>query len=153
MPARILFFLLMLLIALPAQAQETLAFKDPADSYREKQILTFLENKSVPGKPWLLATIDLNGDNLDEYVARQDSQECSNSPFCSHYILAFRADTPILIGEFYARKVLISGKKTYGIRQILVYNHPHNDFRAENYIWSPETFRFTPENQVSTGAP
>jgi hypothetical protein len=121
--------LLLLLFPVPALAQESLRF-DSADTRREKQALSINENKG------LIAKIDLNDDLIDEYVIRS----CNGSKFCNYSIIAFKDFKAIKIGDFKAHKIVVSREKTYGVRDLIVYNQQYNDFAFETAVWTP--FRF-----------
>lgn len=140
------FLLAILCLLIPtksAHSFERLRFQ-PVDSYKEKTVLAFIKtHNKIPDESYLLATTDLNDDFIDEYILRpQFEGSCPNKPLCPYQIVAFQDHEPILIGQFDAHKILISDKKTYGIRHLIVYNGPHNDFKHETAIWNPFAFRF-----------
>lgn len=141
--AALLLLTILFFLPVTAMATEALRFRN-ADSYKEKQIIQFIEKTNkTSGIPYLIAPIDLNNDAIDEYIIKPASTKyCVRKPLCSHQITAFRNRFPLLIGEFDAHKMVISNKKAYGIRHIIVYNVPHNDFKSETATWSPFNFRF-----------
>jgi hypothetical protein len=100
---------------------------------KQKELLT----------PLSIAKIDLNGDTINEYIVRATNTEfCKQGKICSQTIIAFQNHKPIQIGQFDAHKILISHKKDYGIRQIIVYNDAYNDFKNVTARWNPFTFTF-----------
>lgn len=122
-------------------AMEALRFQE-AKTYKQKQIISFVKEQDS-SKNLVLAPIDLNNDAIDEYVVRpKNLNSCPKAPFCSYKIIAFKQRTPILIGSFDAHKILITDKKTYGIRDIIVYNQRYNDFIQKTAIWDPFSFRY-----------
>lgn len=141
--AALFLFIAIFLLPVASMAAETLRFRN-AESYKERQIITFVEKTNkTNGIPYLIATIDLNNDAIDEYIVKPAStKNCINRPLCTHQVAAFRDRKPILLGEFDAHKMLISDKKSYGIKNIIVYNVPYNDFKSETAIWNPFNFRF-----------
>lgn len=136
-------FILNLLLPQKAFATESLRFKQ-AQSYKQVQMIDFIINHTENTEiPYVLAEMDLNGDAIDEYIIRPESDEyCPALPLCPYYVTAFQKHEPIIIGQFNAHKMLISDKKTYGIRQIIVYNIPHNDFTFETSSWNPYRFSY-----------
>ena len=134
---------LSLLLPVTAFALENLRFKQ-AKSYKQVQMIDFIINHTENTEiPYLLAEIDLNGDAINEYVIKPESKTyCPALPLCPYYVTAFQEHEPIIIGKFNAHKMLISDKKTYGIRQIIVYNVPHNDFTSKTASWNPYSFSY-----------
>lgn len=126
-----------------ASAFSSLRFA-PAASYKEKGVINFVkEHNDAPDVEYLLAPIDLNNDAIDEYVIKPKSmKDCPTRPLCSYQIIAHQNHMPILIGQFDAHKMRIGDKKTYGIRQVILYNEPHNDFKTATALWNPYSFRF-----------
>ncbi len=126
-----------------AMAIESLRFQAPV-SYKEKQAITLVKKlHTTPRITYHIATTDLNNDAIDEYIIKPASaRDCQKKPLCQHSIIALQDHAPLLIGQFDAHKILISDKKTYGVRHIIVYNQPHNDFKTATAIWSPFNFRF-----------
>ena len=137
--------LLILILTLPTKvsANDSLRFQAPV-SYKEKQVVTLAlsEQENLPPPLWL-AKIDLNNDAIDEYVVRaKNTDNCTSNKLCSHVIIVFQDHKPIKIGHFDAHKILISNKKSYGIRQIIVYNDAYNDFKNVTARWNPFSFTF-----------
>lgn len=131
-----LFLLAFVIAPFPLKADESLRFQVPV-SYKEKQIVALVKPAE---ESYLLAPIDLNDDALPEYVVKPAS--CAKGTLCSHHIIVFQDRQPIELGQFDAHKILISGKKDYGIRQIIVYNNSYNDFENSTARWNPFAFRF-----------
>ena len=136
-------FIFLTYIPFPAHAFESLRFQE-ADSYKENQILDFIKTQNKTAQDiYHLAPFDLNNDAIDEYIIKPKSaKNCPQAPLCPYQIVAFQERQPILIGSFDAHKILISDKKTYGIRHIIVYNQRHNDFKTAIAVWNPFSFRF-----------
>lgn len=124
-------------------ANESLRFS-AAQGRKEKAVVAFVQNlRKTPQTPYLVAQNDLNDDAINEYILRPESTNfCPNAPLCSHMIVAFENYQPILIGQFDAHKILLSSKKTYGIRDVIVYNQSHNDFKTTTATWDPFSFRY-----------
>lgn len=124
-------------------AEEKLRF-EPAKSYKDRQVLNFTTDLAESNvKNYVLAHTDLNNDAIDEYIIKPASiADCSQKPLCPIIVVAFQEHKPILIAQFDAHKILISNKKTYGIRDIIVYNNRYNDFQFQTLNWSPYSFQY-----------
>ena len=125
---------LILLVSLHSSvlAQETLRFNEN-QSYKEQQIVQKFSRNA------LIARIDLNDDFIDEYGLEKQT----NNARLTHYvIIALENRKPIKIGEFHAHKLLVDTKKRYGIRRLIIYNNPHNDFQSKTATWDPYTFSY-----------
>lgn len=130
------------LVAPVAAAQETVKFA-PAQSYKHQQAIEFIQKNVVTTNDMQLAQVDLNDDFIDEYILKPvDTAQCANTPLCPHYIIAWQDDALILIGQFNAKKLVIGTKKDYGVRQLILYNHPYNDYRTVTTYWNPHRFQY-----------
>lgn len=131
------FFILILVLTLsttPALARETLRFKPPGDDYRDQIVIAHLEKTApTPATPYEFARVDLNGDGIPEYIARQ--AQADGIKVTPHQILSLRRRQITDWGTLPARKLEISDKKHYGFRDILVYNNPRNDFYHDVWEW------------------
>lgn len=115
-------------------AQSALKFEQP-DNRKARQALAFVAALS-PHTDFTVAAIDLNDDFIDEFIVKDTSQK----KMAIHYIVAYENRKPILIGEFQAQKLLISTKKDYGIKQLILYNNSYNDFSTQTARWDPDSF-------------
>lgn len=122
-----------------AYANERLRFQ-AIETAKEKQILNYASSihKETLSTPQI-AKIDLNGDLLKEFIIRPS---CSTKRLCPHIIIALQDLKPVILGQFDAHKMLISYNKTYGIRDIILYNDLHNDFKSQTIRWSPFFFEY-----------
>jgi hypothetical protein len=130
--------LLMLFCALPAQGGERLRFSPPDTMGKDASALI----PSSAGRDALLAAVDLNGDAGDEYILKKGGLDCSQDIGCPYTVHALKDGAWITIGTFTGFNLLISDKTTYGIRDILVYTFPYNDFKSERYAWNPAKFGY-----------
>jgi len=126
-----------------AFASEKLRFVEP-ESFKDKQIVDFIAKSSETSTDeYILAHIDLNNDAIDEYIVKPKLvQNCPKAPLCPYSIMAFENRLPISLKQFDAHKILISNKKTYGVRGIIVYNDFYNDFKFKTFNWSPYSFQY-----------
>lgn len=131
------------LITIPASAQEDLRFRE-AMGFKELKIIQFLQkNTQRPDIKYFLSATDLNDDFIDEYILRPESpQSCPKAPICPTYIIALQQREPVILGQFDAHKMAVSRKKNYGVRQISVYTALYNDFDVETAIWNPHNFAY-----------
>jgi len=135
------------LISSHARAQENPVYSSGLTDRKDRQIYAFLQEQELFSdvEPIELAKIDLNADALAEYIARPSRPACRKMVFCPYAIVAFKNKSPILLNRIEAKNLMISAKKTYGIRDLIVYTDPRNDFRAQTFSWNPFSFRFEPE--------
>ena len=101
---------------------------------------------SVKNTNLLKGNIDLNGDSVDEVLYQAAPPLCSENEGCTYFVTAKKKDSWIVIGEFKGFNILISDKRTYGIRDIIVYNIPHNDFESVRYAWNPKRYQYEQKN-------
>ncbi len=141
--AFIITFLFLSSLSPHALAKEQLRFKE-AQNKREYSALRVISQSSSQNKnSFKIAAIDLNNDFIDEYIVTPNSpQFCDKNRLCPYHIIAFAKDDALLIGRFDAHKILISDKKTYGIRNIIVYNDTYNDFQNKTARWNPFSFTY-----------
>ena len=137
-----IFLLVLLVTAAPARASENLIFKPAESHYKSRIVAAFVETLDPNEKgPFLVAKTDLNGDDVPEYFVKSTK----SSDLKNHWIIALKRRTPTFLTKIPAKKIVVSDKKTYGIRKLIVYNRPENDFRKEIFVWNPIPFRFEPE--------
>jgi len=149
--SRMKLFLTFILLALSSgqsQARESLTYSSGLAERKDRQIYAFVQEQEIyPDVTSIeLAKIDLNADGLAEYIARPARTACAQSQFCLYTLVVFKDRTPLLLNKIEAKNLMISTKKTYGIRDLIVYTNPQNDFQARIYSWNPFSFRFDPEN-------
>ena len=124
----------MLFFANNALANENLQF-EKAISNKHLSIISSLNTKDLAPDKYAIATIDLNEDFIDEYILRPN--QCPPQQLCPHLIIALNNRIPHVIGEFDAHKILVSYKKSYGVRHLIVYNQSSNDFITRTARWQP----------------
>lgn len=145
---RILFFwVIALLLCTPAIAGEPLIFRDSTRDLREQSIVDHLLSVQAlyADDPIKIATFDLNGDGVDEWIVRQDSVGCESNANCSFAIAGLSRKKPVFLGSFAGRKIGIADEKLYGVRKIVVYDNKNNDFASTVYAWNPQKSAYKPE--------
>lgn len=144
MTRAVLFIIPIILITLsPASAKEVLRFNNPQNHKENKAIEFISKNQQEASSVYEIAKIDLNDDLIDEYVIKPKGRDkCTQANLCTYTLVALQDYSPIKIGEFNAHKLLILDKKTYGIRDIIVYNDSYNDFKNITARWNPFTFSY-----------
>ena len=123
-----------------------LIFSSDNSDLRVRQISKFLYDSgsliTSPDMKTETALIDLNNDGIKEVIFRQTSPACEAASDCPHILAGISNKQPVMLAAFRARKIGISGEKSYGVYNILVYNQKQNDFQYITYIWSPFTSSF-----------
>lgn len=77
-----------------------------------------------------VARIDLNGDGYQEYVFRY-AKEADGYAF---YVFG-KANTFVPLGEYSGKKLMVSDDEHHGVRNLLVFNDPYNDFKFQTFAW------------------
>lgn len=132
-------FLFCVFFANPTLANESLTFQ-AIETDKQKRITDYVsEQIDVTLNFANIASKDLNDDVIDEFILQYD---CGSNNLCRHVIVALEELEPVIIGQFDAHKILISNKKTYGIRDLVVYNNVHNDFQNQIARWNPFSFTY-----------
>ncbi|MEM8833985.1 MAG: hypothetical protein AAGB32_05540 [Pseudomonadota bacterium] len=134
-----LFLLIFTLWPTPSKAQQTIQYAAP-HSFREKEITAAYKQEINSDDPFIIAKTDLNDDFINEYVLRPAN--CTKGQICSHGIMVYMDEKPLLIGEFDAHKIAIAFKKDYGVKRLIVYNQAHNDFSSKLARWDPQLFQY-----------
>lgn len=127
-----------ILAALPALAAESLRFDNalPRSSIERIKSYSFnvlnhdIENLEI-------ARIDLNGDGLDEFIARQ--KNCTQTGVCAYHVLAETPDGILPLGAFEGLNVLLGSEFSHGVRNLMVFKNTVNDYDFSLYTWHPET--------------
>lgn len=133
---------------LPAHAAgESLIYGNISTDIRIRETLGFLQNSGVlpQGVAPSIARVDLNGDGIDEMIFRQMTEGCEASSDCLFLLTGVSRKQPVLLATFRARKIGISGEKSYGVKKVLVYNQKRNDFQYITHAWNPFTSSFDPQ--------
>lgn len=144
---RILLFLTIISLPLPALAEGPLVFRDAVKGPREADALAMLISNGVfiGGLPYSVAAVDLNDDGVDEWIFRQDRESaCETNANCGYVITGLSEGAPVTLGNISARKIGIADQKSYGVLRLYVYNKKDNDFAYSLYGWSPKNGTFQP---------
>lgn len=84
-----------------------------------------------------IAKIDLNGDGLHEFITRESA--CIRNQKCQFYILAENEAGITPLGSFTGYRLLPGNEFRNGVRNLVVYNNPLNDFDYTLYTWHAES--------------
>ena len=137
----ILFFISILAIFSPtlSYANEALVFN--TDRLLKSSALTLERFLGDNFDQYDIAHIDLNGDGADEYITK--NKDCSSKEgFCSYNIFGLNNSSVYKLGTLEAHTLMISDQRSYGIRQLIAYQNPINDFDYSIYRWDPAQSRF-----------
>lgn len=134
----ILIIILVISVHHSAMASQRLTFKKPND-FKALEVASYAA-KELKINDLVVATVDLNDDFIDEYIVRDSN--CAVKEFCTSIIVAYMNRKPISLGRFDAHQIIISNKKDYGIRRLIVYNQKNNDFANSTVIWHPHQYQY-----------
>lgn len=87
-----------------------------------------------------IAAVDLNDDGSSEFILRPSN--CSAHSLCSYDILAETDKRILQLGTVKAKKLLLGQDYTHGIRNLLAFNTPDNDFAYDLYSWNAQETRY-----------
>lgn len=84
-----------------------------------------------------VASADLNGDQIEEYIAR--NSDCRvNQSSCQYLFFAQKEDRLLLLSRIRARYVMLGEGTTHGIRDLLAFRSHLNDYEYDTYSWDVE---------------
>lgn len=129
--------LLLIFISNLLFAAELPVFKEKIPLSIKESIAAILPEDDI--NQYAFAPVDLNRDGLDELILKQ--KECAD--MCEFKILGLtKKDKPLILLDIEAKSVLASDRENLGIRDILVHDHPGNDFATSLYIWDTQSSRY-----------
>lgn len=96
----------------------------------------------APEDAWSVSRIDLNNDGRDELILKTEADDCDARRGCDYLVAAEKSSHWIQLGRIKAFNILVSDKRTYGVRDLIVYNIPNNDFESVRYVWKPKSFKY-----------
>lgn len=134
-------FLACALCGLPAYSAEMLRFK----SGNLPQGIADTLNEQVLDGGWEVSDIDLNDDGLKESILKTKREYCQSKDGCLYVIAAKKQGQWINLGVLNAFNILVSDRRTYGIRDLIVYSIPNNDFESVHYVWDPKAYQYEQE--------
>lgn len=121
-----------------AHALEALKFQEDYSTSLKFQIDHFLkESQGTSASQYVMADVDLNNDGIDEHILRRKSCE-TPSTMCTYIIIAEKDDRILLLSKISAKNLMVDGKMTYGIKNLLAFNNDRNDYEYDIYMWSPK---------------
>lgn len=87
--------------------------------------------------------VDLNGDDVPEYIVRlTDTYFMCNNMGCHHGVVAVDENGVTRLGYFQYAELDVSTEKTAGVKDLLVYDNPLNDFAPTVYKWDNESSEY-----------
>lgn len=137
---RLILLTLLSVFLLPrhAFALEALKFKEDYSTTLKFQIDQFLQDElGTSASHYVMADVDLNGDGIDEHILKRKSCKTSVST-CTFIIIAEKDDRILLLSKISAKNLMVDGKVTYGIKNLLAFNSDRNDYKYDIYMWSPK---------------
>lgn len=143
-----------------AHAAEALYFSAIPPGSEAARALSLLENAApeaaaLRGSQVTMATTDLNGDSADELflkITRPPGPACPGSGPGSgpcpalFFVFGLGNGKLFLIGQFSGTRILVADSRTFGTRDIQVFDDPLDDFHSNRYVWTPAQRRYTPWN-------
>ncbi len=84
-----------------------------------------------------IASLDLNGDGIDEYILKRKSCTQAQS-ICTHLVLADQKTKMRLLSSIRAKHIMVGATSNYGVNDLLAFENNINEYDFDIYMWSPE---------------
>ena len=107
----------------------------PRSSYEALKLYS-INSLSSDIESFSQATDDLNNDGLEEFILR--TQSCDAATGCTYHILAETKGDITPLGTLQGHNLLLGNEYSHGVRNLLVFTNPSNDFDYDLYTWHPE---------------
>ncbi len=121
-------------MATTVYAAENLRFDTPISRSSFEYIKQFThENLGQPIETFEIARADLNDDGLYEFVLKPKS--CQKG--CMFNVVAEASKKIVPLGDFRGSNLVLGSEFSHGVRNILVFESPTNDFDYSLYTWHP----------------
>ena len=126
----------------PVQSETLAPSNISSDRYKTEIISSFAyESMALDNQESLAITpMDLNDDTISEYLVT--IKNCKHNTFCPHMLVALPHHEPLLLLLIKSKYVRLSLNKTYGIRDLEIYDNPKNDYHYTRYVWDPFSFQY-----------
>lgn len=99
----------------------------------------------APEEETQAARIDLNGDDIDEYIIQIPQKKLS-----TFNIIAYVDDKVLKLGRIKAYRIMVSNDRENGVRDILAFSEDRNDFEYETYQWDATLSRYIKKDGGAT---
>ncbi len=138
---RIYFLAYFFILAIPSHAlatSEPLTYKTDYRASLRALLLDYFEQDegSYKYSDFSIAHIDLNNDGIDEHILKEKG--CTEKKYdCLHLIMAEKTDNLILLGHINSRDLMIGQTYSHGIKDLLSFENPINEYKFNIYMWSP----------------
>lgn len=111
------------------------------------------EVAAIRGSVPFVARGELNGDATPEIFLKFEffPEYCPLGCTPLVFVFAEREDALQMIARFSAFQVRIADEVTFGVRDLMVYADPKNDFSWTRYVWGPVSHRYEPFRINSPG--
>ncbi|MEZ5919446.1 MAG: hypothetical protein R3D66_05965 [Alphaproteobacteria bacterium] len=121
-----------------AYALETLRFQE-IDTPRLQSLFQGRQDITI-------APIDLNEDGLDEFIVKP--KMCAKE--CDFTVMAENGNNGQLIalGTLKGRELLPGNAYSHGVRHLLLFDDPNNDYSYSVYVWAAERSRYMMKERV-----
>ncbi len=121
-----------------ADAAEKITYNKFLSERETRLIYTFLSIEQ-PNTLDIAAT-DLNKDGLNEYIVKD--KNCTPKQGCTFKIIAQNSEELIALTEIKALRLMLGDSYANGVRNLLAFQSPENDFKHHVYSWNPEQSRY-----------
>lgn len=121
-------------LAFHANAAENLRYDHPIPRSSFERIKAFTHSDlGTSIDSYEIARADLNDDGLYEFVLKP--KECQTT--CRYNIVAESSKKIVMLADIRGSNIVLGNEFSHGVRNILVFESPTNDFDYTLYTWHP----------------
>lgn len=121
------------LFSVPAFAAQPLSFSGTISAIEWSSVAPHLNGAQ---EDYLFSKVDLNGDGLDEVAAVSANCKSQQLSRCEYFIFGRGAQKAYILLQEEAWNITVSDQRAYGLRKIMVYKSPNNQFKPTAYTWN-----------------
>lgn len=135
-----------------AQASEPLYFSAIPPESDAARALNLLERAvpevaAIEGGSAQSAAFDLNGDGADEIFLKIAPPPACRGPCLDRFFVFGEGDGRFsLIGNFAGNRILVADTRSFGTRDMIVFDDPLDDFHSTRWGWIPAQRRYGPSS-------
>lgn len=123
----------------PTLASGPLQFEHTPNASEKLALEEYFKSASPPARDYDIAVSDLNEDGMKELILRAN---CNPEKSCLFIVLAYKDNVLIELAKIQAYTLTLGSAYSVGVRNIIAYNRPDNDYRPSLYVWEPGARRY-----------
>lgn len=132
---------LIILASASAYANQILQYNYTPDPRRLSQFQEVVPKLSAQTTPQI-ASVDLNEDGIREFIVRANDCDEGAQTLCDHVVIGQVSKGYIILGTLRGKKLLLGQDYTKGVRNLLLFSNPVNDFDYDIYVWGAKQAQY-----------